>query len=294
MTPSVGSQLVTGEAVALDLRLAALPSRVVARLLDALVQGAVLVAVSLLAAVAGAESSDAAAATLSILTLVLALLVYPIAMETLLRGRTLGKLAMGLRVVRDDGGPIAFRQAAVRGFATLADLPTLFVPSMVCMLAGVRGKRLGDLAAGTVVVQERVPARGGQVAVMPRGLEGWAASLELSRLSDELAQSVRQFVSRADELTPAAREDLGSRLVRAVGAVTAPPPPPGTPGWAFLSAVLAERRRRDELRLAPRPQAPGPTVAVAPAPYAAPAKNAPPPSPQPAPDARPSGFTAPS
>ena len=294
MTPSVGSQLVTGEAVALDLRLAALPSRVVARLLDALVQGAVLVAVSLLAAVAGAESSDAAAATLSILTLVLALLVYPIAMETLLRGRTLGKLAMGLRVVRDDGGPIAFRQAAVRGFATLADLPTLFVPSMVCMLAGARGKRLGDLAAGTVVVQERVPARGGQVAVMPRGLEGWAASLELSRLSDELAQSVRQFVSRADELTPAAREDLGSRLVRAVGAVTAPPPPPGTPGWAFLSAVLAERRRRDELRLAPRPQAPGPTVAVAPAPYAAPAKNAPPPSPQPAPDARPSGFTAPS
>ena len=289
MTPFVGSLLVTGEAVALDLRLAALPSRVVARLLDALVQGAVLLAVSLLAAVAGAESSDAAAATLSIVTLVLALLVYPIALETLLRGRTLGKLAMGLRVVRDDGGPIAFRQAAVRGFATLADLPTLFVPSIVCMLAGARSKRLGDLAAGTVVVQERVPARGGQVAVMPRGLEGWAASLELSRLSDELAQSVRQFVSRAGELTPAAREDLGSRLVRAVGEVTAPPPPPGTPGWAFLAAVLAERRRRDELRLAPRAQ----SAAAAVAPYAGPGPRLEVPTPPP-PSPRPGGFTAPS
>lgn len=251
-----GSQFVTGEAVALDVGVAALPSRAVARFVDLVAQGTLLVVLALLAAVSGASSSEAANATLGLLAFVLALLAYPIAFETLLRGRTPGKMAMGLRVVRDDGGPVGFRQCFVRGLSTVVDLLTLFVPSVACMLLGAQSKRIGDLLAGTVVAQERVSTRGGQVAMMPRGLAGWAGTLELSRLSDDLALSVRQFVARAPELTPAAREDLGGRLVQAVREVTAPPPPPDVPGWAFLAAVLAERRRREEQRLAPSPAAP--------------------------------------
>lgn len=244
------SQLVTGEAVALDLGLAALPSRAVARGIDGAAQLLGFFLLSLLLEAIASDASGAAAAALGIIVVVLVLVGYPVAFEALTRGRTPGKMALGLRVVRDDGGPIAFRQAFVRGLTGLVDLGTLFVPSIVLMLVGERSKRLGDLVAGTVVIQERISVQGGPVATMPPPLAGWAPSLELSRLSDELALSVRQFISRSGQMTPASREDVGARLVAAVQAVTAPPPPPGTPGWAYLSAVLAERRRREELRLA--------------------------------------------
>jgi uncharacterized RDD family membrane protein YckC len=249
------SQLVTGEAVALDLRTAALPSRFVAGLLDALVQLVLLAVVGGIATAVSFDVSSAAAAALGIVVLVLVLIVYPVAFETLLRGRTPGKAAMGLRVVRDDGGPIGFRQALVRGLAG-AFLErfgiTLFLGAIVSMLLNPRNKRLGDLLAGTVVLQERVAARGGAVAEMPPQLAGWAAGLDLGRLPDALALSTRQFVARSDQLTDAAREELGGRLVRAVTDAVGPPPP-GTPGWAVLAAVLAERRRRETERLAGAP-----------------------------------------
>ena len=98
-------------------------------------------------------------------------------------------------------------------------------------------------------MRERVPVAGHPVAPMPPPLAGWAAGLDLSRLPDDLALAARQFLTRAGELSPAAREDMGSRIATAVAAVTAPPPPPGTPPWAFLAAVLAERRRRELARM---------------------------------------------
>ncbi len=261
------SQLVTGEAVALDLQPAALPSRLVAAAVDALGQAVVLLVAGGLATAASLELSDAAGQALGIVLLVLVLIVYPVTFETLLRGRTPGKAAMGLRVVRDDGGPVGFRQSLARGLAgAFLERPgiSLFFAGVLTSLLNPQGKRLGDLLAGTVVVRERVAVRGGTVAQMPPALAGWAAQLDLSGLGTDLALSVRQFVSRADELTPAAREELGGRLVGAMTAAVGPAPE-GTPGWAVLSAVLAERRRRAELRLAPRPQA-APPPAVAPAP----------------------------
>jgi len=280
------STLVTGEAVALDLRPAALPSRVVAAAIDALGQLLVLGVAGVLATAASFEVSDAAAQALGIVLLVLVLIVYPVTFETLLRGRTPGKAAMGLRVVRDDGGPIGFRQALARGLAgAFLERPgiSLFFAGVITSLLNPQGKRLGDLLAGTVVVRERVAVQGGSVAMMPPALAGWAAQLDLSGVGNDLALSVRQFVSRADSLTPAAREELGARLVGAVTAAVGPAPE-GAPGWAVLSAVLAERRRREELRLAPRPQGSAPAAPAAPAP--APPTDEPPP-------ATPGGFVAP-
>ena len=246
------SQLVTGEAVALDLRPAALPSRLVAGAIDAAAQFGVFFLLSIPLGALGSAGSSALTAALAIVVVLGVLAGYPIAFESLWRGRTPGKAAMGLRVVRDDGGPIGFRQALVRGLsgAFLERFGvTLFSGAVISMLLNKRSKRIGDLLAGTLVLQERVPARGGTVAMMPPPLVAWAGDLELSGLSDELALSVRSFLARSRELTDAAREQLGSRLVTAVSAVVTPPAPPGTPGWAYLSAVLAERRRREEARL---------------------------------------------
>ncbi len=109
------SELVTGEAVALELRPARLPSRALAVLLDLVVAVAVYIAVTV-GLVAATASLDVAAQTaLSLGTFVLVLVGGPIAVETLSHGRSLGKVACGLRVVRDDGGPIRFRHALVRG-----------------------------------------------------------------------------------------------------------------------------------------------------------------------------------
>ena len=291
--------LVTGEAVPLELRLAALPSRMIAGALDLGLQLTLFFAIALLATVSSVGLSEAAGAALGVIALVLVLAVYHVAFETLLRGRTPGKAAMGLRAVRDDGGPVSFRHALVRGLsAAVLEKPglTLGALPVFVMLLTRRSQRLGDLLAGTVVVRERVAGGAHEAVAMPEPLAAWARTLELSRLPDGLALSVRQFLARAPQLGPAAREQLAGQLVSAVAACTAPPPPPGTPGWAYLSAVLAERRRRETERLTsavggasqpPSGPAVPPTGPDLPRPAAAPAGYAPldgsPPPAQPAP-----------
>jgi len=261
------SDVVTGEAVALDLRIGQLPSRLTAAVLDLLVMLAAYGGLSALVLYAGLSDADPAlVAAVSLSLLVLVFLGYPVAMETLTRGRTLGKMALGLRVVRDDGGPIAFRQALVRGLVGLVlERPGLvllgFGPALGMSVAmfSARGKRIGDMAAGTVVLQERLPARPQWTPVMPPPLAWWAPTLDLTGFDDALALSAREFLGRAGELSVPAREALAAELVDEVRARTTRDPPPGTPGWAYLSAVLAERRRREEdraLRAAGRPGLP--------------------------------------
>lgn len=252
------SEVVTGEAVALDLRIAQLPSRLTAALLDLLVMIAAFTLLIVLVMRAGlGRADDAVAAGVTVVLIVVVFLGYPVASETLTRGRSLGKLALGLRVVRDDGGPITFRHALVRGLVGLAlERPGFFLLSlgpavgMAVSMFSRHGKRIGDMAAGTVVLQERVPPRPQWTPVMPPPLAWWAPTLDLTGVDDALALSVRQFLGRAAELVPAAREALAADLVDEVSARTAPAPPPGTPGWAYLTAVLAERRRREEDRAA--------------------------------------------
>jgi uncharacterized RDD family membrane protein YckC len=251
--------VVTGEAVEVELPVARLGTRVAALAIDLVVIVLLLlIGVFPLGALL-VQGREALAAAVSVLLLVGVFLVWPVAFETLSRGRSLGKLALGLRVVRDDGGPIRFRQALVRhlvGFAFefpgvfLAPLTWIF--GLLTMLFSGRAKRLGDLAAGTIVLVERIPDRGRHTPPMPPALVPWAQTLDLTRVDDGLAMALRQFLSRSGELLPGAREELGRRLAAEVAAVTAPAPPPGTPGWAYLAAVLAERRRREAARLAER------------------------------------------
>lgn len=248
------SGVVSGEGVALDLDRAGVGSRMVAAALDLLLQFVILIAVATVDGVVGA-GDDAAVAALLTLELVAIFAGYPIICEWLTRGRTLGKMALGLRVVRDDGGPIGFRQALVRGLSGLIiEKPGLFVPigtaaGLLTMIFNPAGKRIGDLMAGTFVITERAGTRNelaAPVFPVPYPLQPWAMSLDLSRLSDELALSVRQFVLRAHQFTPSAAQHLGEDLRARVLAVTSPPPPPGVPTPVVLTTVLAERRRRAE------------------------------------------------
>jgi len=246
------SDLVVGEAVVLELRLAKLASRSLSLAIDLAVQLALLLVGTFVVAGVVSQVDDALATAMGLLFYLGVILGYPVAFETLSRGRTLGKLALGLRVVREDGGPIRFRHAFVRGLLGVVEFWLTFGSvALITSLASARGKRLGDFLAGTVVIRERVPAQGAPVTAMPPQLAGWAAGLDLSRIPDDLALAARQYLSRSHDLTPQVRDEMGERLAGAVAAVTSPPPPPGMPAWAFLSAVLAERRRRETARLQP-------------------------------------------
>ncbi|HEY7485394.1 MAG TPA: RDD family protein [Streptosporangiaceae bacterium] len=249
------AELITGEAVALDIRVARLASRAVARLLDMLFQFSLLNFVLWLTSMTTLIADEAVSAGLTILMTVLIIVGYPVAFETFTRGRTLGKMALGLRVVRDDGGPVQFRQALVRSLAGFVEFWWFAgAPALICSIFNRYGKRLGDIFAGTIVIQERVPASSllGHIAVMPPQLAGWAASMELSRVPDGLALTARQYLTRFWELMPQARDVMGQRIAGQVLALVSPPPPPGVRPEVLLSAVLAERRRREEWRLAQR------------------------------------------
>lgn len=279
-------QIVTGEAVVLDLPCARFPARILSRIIDMAVELVTFGVIGLLVGVADANNSlDSATVAALILTgFVLVIVGYPVAFETLSRGRTLGKLALGLRVVADDGGPERFRHALVRALAGAVECWALLgVPALITSMISARGKRLGDIFAGTFVLRERAPrAASTTYLTVPAGgmygpgaapyggpapyggagpgtamtpidpaLRPWAASLDLSALPDPLATSAASYLSRYWQLNSEPRDALGQQLAADVAARVSPPPPPGLAPAAYLHTVLAERRNRALARLMP-------------------------------------------
>ncbi|MEU9383199.1 RDD family protein [Streptomyces sp. NPDC048279] len=265
------SELVTGEAVALELRPARLPSRALAVLLDLAVAMTVYIGVSIGLVAATASLDDAAQVALSLAAFLLLLVGGPIAVETLSHGRSLGKMACGLRVVRDDGGPIRFRHALVRGALGVVEiLMTFGVVACIASLVSARGRRLGDVFAGTLVVRERVPV--GQTRFIPPPppwLAGRFAELDLSAVPDGLWLAVRQYLTRMQQLDPQVSWTMAEQLATDLSARTGTPAPREIPPAAYLAAVVQERQAR-EARRAFAGQAQAPLETGAPNAYAPP------------------------
>ncbi|MFD9286919.1 RDD family protein [Streptomyces sp. NPDC060030] len=259
-------ELVTGDAVVLGLQPARLPSRALAIAIDLAVLLTVFVLISIGLAVAAATLDEAAAAAIAVASFLLVLVGGPIAVETLSHGRSLGKLACGLRVVRDDGGPIRFRHALVRGAMGVVEiLGTFGVVGCVASLVSARGRRLGDVFAGTLVVRERVPAgRAAAAPPPPPWLVGRFAQLDLSGVPDGLWLAIRQYLTRMNQLDATVRGVMAERLSADLAACTGAPAPQEVPAAAYLAAVVHERQVRDVRRVTAavgrgsRPSAPWP------------------------------------
>ncbi|TCO62463.1 RDD family protein [Actinocrispum wychmicini] len=270
------SDLVSGEAVVLELRVARVASRGLAMALDVLIQGFTLWITLLLLILGGLIGFDSAlSAAVTLLTIVLVVVGYPVIMETLTRGRTVGKIALGLRVVRVDGGPIRFRQALVRGlagfFVDFWALGVLGAVAVIVSMSSKKGQRVGDMLAGTLVIRERVPEQRVPYVVMPPPLAAWASELHVAALPNDLALAVRQYLGRVHELRYEAAASLGYRLAVDVSNHLGAPIPPGVPPYDYLIAVLAERRNREMSQqmqpppvAAPPPQEFGPDSPFAP------------------------------
>lgn len=244
------TQIVTGDAVLLDLRPARVPTRMLSTLIDlTLIAGIGYLYGYIINEIGG---SRARVEAVTIAGALIVMFGYPIVSETVTRGRTLGSWALGLRVVRDDGGAIRFRQALLRGLAFWAvdfALWTGFCGGLICAAVNPQSKRLGDLMAGTIMVRTRAPRAAKPIPPIPPELAGWASQLEVSRVPDELLTAARAFIQRYDGLLGFPQQQLALELASQVAARTAPPPPAGVSPHDFLAAVVAERRQRESTKL---------------------------------------------
>jgi uncharacterized RDD family membrane protein YckC len=233
----------TPEGVSLELPLAGLGSRFVALLVDVLLQGLVFAALIVVLVVANA-GGYAAGAIVAVAVFAI-LFAYPVAFELGAAGRTPGKRWSGLRVVCDDGSPVTFRGSALRNILRLVDiLPAMYLVGAVAIFATRNNQRLGDLAAGTLVVREPRGDIAVQLAAPVEAAEpGELPAWDVSGLREAELATLRRFLERRDALDAAPRNllarDLADRLRPSVGGVGGDLPPE-----RFLELIAALRRIR--------------------------------------------------
>ncbi|WP_411375898.1 RDD family protein [Arthrobacter sp. MPF02] len=244
------SPIVTGEAVVLELRPASFAARALGLILDVLFHVVLLVAVLIGLSAAGEDVDEAAMRALVLSSVVFCLVILPVAVETLSRGLSLGKLATGLRVVRDDGGAIRFRHALIRGLTGFLEIYLTFGGlALAVALFNSKSRRLGDLLAGTYAIRSRVPVEPAVPVFIPPRLQAWAAAADIGRIPDAAARRASQFLRQAGRMAPLSRAGMAASIATELSAHVAPPPPPGTSPDDFLAAVVAERRNRELSRL---------------------------------------------
>ena len=245
------STVVTGEAVVLELRPASFAARALSCLIDVLSQVLVLLLFFLVMGNAlGGALDPALSRALLLVAVVLLVLVIPVAVETLTRGKSLGRWIMGLRIVRDDGGAIRFRHAFTRGILAVLEIYMLAGSlAFVTAVFNEKSKRLGDMLAGTYAMRERVKAPPPAAVALPAELEPWAKLADIGRLPDPLSRRVSRFLAQSDRMAPPARASMAASLATEVSGFVSPPPPAGTFPETYLRAVVAQRRERDYARL---------------------------------------------
>ena len=239
-------ELVTGEAVALDLRPQSFVLRAAGAIIDYLVYFGSYIAIMLTLFTFALQLGldDALLQAIGVAGIVLCIVVIPIAVELLSRGKSLGRLATGSRIVRDDGGAIGFRHAFIRALLNVIETFMTFggLAAIVALLNG-RAKRMGDLVAGTYSQNERVSKAVTPVYGVPASLVTWGATADVAKMPDALARRVAQFLAQAGGLTPETRERLSRELANEVSVYVSPVPQ--TSAELFLAAVAALRRDRE-------------------------------------------------
>jgi uncharacterized RDD family membrane protein YckC len=232
--------IATPEGVEVELTLAGIGSRFIAGGIDFTIQILVITALGLLLQPAG----DAGIAIYTSASFGL-IFFYDVLFEVLGRGRTPGKRATGLRVVRSGGRPITLVRSALRNILRIIDiLPGFYAVGMTVIFITSRNQRIGDLAAGTHVVRDRHGDRhAAPSALLPSIDTGPAATWDVSAITADDVATVRAFLERRHGLRPDARRslagELASRLRPRVGGA-----PAGMGDESFLELLVAVKAAR--------------------------------------------------
>ena len=200
-------RVATPEGIELTLRLAGPVPRALAWSVDFLLRVAVVFVVMMIAGPLGAAGTG-----IALITAFFVEWLLPAWFETNWNGQTPGKRAFGIAVLNDDGTPVRWPAALTRNLLRAVDfLPVLYGVGLVALLANRDFKRLGDLAAGTVVVysnertttERKIPEATPIVPPLPLTLEEQRALLELAERSATLTRE--RFEELAELPTPLVR-----------------------------------------------------------------------------------------
>ena len=239
-------ELITGEAVALDLRPAGFILRAGGAAIDFIVYlGSYLLGMFFVSlGAASLRIDEALGRALGIIGLIVFILVIPVTVEVLSHGKSLGKLAVGARIVRDDGGAIGLRHAAIRGLVGLIEIYSTFGGgALFAGLFNSRAKRLGDLLAGTYSQHERIPPILTPIYGVPLQLVEWAKTADVARMPDALSRRIAQYLAQVRGLSPETRVRLGRELANEASIYVSPLP--AVDAELFLAAVASLRRDRE-------------------------------------------------
>ena len=236
----------------LDYEIAGLGSRALAALVDSLILVGTLVATGLLAFAVQAQFPSAPVLAVMVALQFLLIWGYYTLFEGLREGQTPGKRRMGIRVIQVTGHGITLRESAIRNLLRIADfLPPPYLLGALMVALHPRARRLGDLAAGTVVVRDRPVEAGASMEI--DGAESDSAPV----LTDPEYQLLREFSARAAALDTAVRD----RLTASLAARLTPRVPARHQGDAeFLQTLLADEsaRRRGRFAVRGHPASRGP------------------------------------
>ncbi len=239
-------ELMTGEAVALDVRPTGFVLRAAGAAIDFIAYFGlwIVIVIAVTSPLVSALFSSAMLQAIVVVALVLCIVVIPTSVELLSRGRSLGKLAVGARIVRDDGGAIGFRHAFTRALIGVLEIfGTLGGFAALVALLNAKAKRLGDLVAGTYSQNERISRYTPPVYGVPLELTDWARTADVARMPDRTARRISQFLASASGFTPASRTSIAAGLANEAAPFVSPLP--NADPELFLAAIAAVRRERE-------------------------------------------------
>jgi uncharacterized RDD family membrane protein YckC len=218
----------TPEHIRIDYELAGIGSRFLAGVVDTVAQTLLVVAIAVAASLIGALQGDVGRIPIRVAIVaasaVLIAIGYFVIFEMLWDGQSLGKRMAGLRVIRTDGTPITAGDSLIRNILRLVDmLPPFYITGMVAIFFSQRCQRLGDLAAGTIVVKERVhdlpdvslpePQIAAPLPPIPAPEDILNILREgVGRVSAQELTTVERFIERRFELQPETRFRLAQQI----------------------------------------------------------------------------------
>ncbi|MGI8774110.1 MAG: RDD family protein [Actinomycetota bacterium] len=240
----------TPEGVPMDITLAGVGSRIAAAALDGLVQGAIIIAVFLILALNAGDNFDESSPDSSLLiifaisqvVIFIVLFFYYVILETLWSGRSIGKRALGLRVIDASGGAVGIRASVVRNILRIIDvLPFVYLIGTIAVVTSKRNQRLGDMVGGTLVVRDNARAAPASRFETDAAPEGW----DVTGVTEADLAVVRGLLARWDEIAPGAKQrladDLKDRLSKKIGGGDA-----SLHAYDFLRQVIAETDSRKQ------------------------------------------------
>ncbi|BAN01568.1 RDD family protein [Ilumatobacter coccineus] len=247
MTTTEHTGIITPEAVVLDVETAGFASRILAGVID---MAAIVISMALVGGIVSIilGGGDSTSQTVFAFTFFALIFGYPILFETFMRGRTPGKVALGLRAVTIDGAPIRLREATLRAMGGIVDrlLPPGGITGAIFVTITPRNQRVGDLIAGTIVIRDPVkfvPSPALWFSA-PAGLETFAESIDPTAITVEQYTVIRSFLTRGATLSPEIRYALATDFADRLAATIRHQNHRAVQPEYFLICAMARYQRR--------------------------------------------------